>query len=371
VSARDARGGSARDRSAAAKNRPGNPRRAPQAAPRRASAATPAGRGRGRLPARAPVDQVVLGPVPVQARVVGGLLVLAALAAVAGLFPTYLVVGGTELSLATGVGSTLVGLLVPVAALLVGASLLRGMVPKLGLAYAAVSATLAVGQLLIELYRGSSSTTRPGVEVIAGQRVITSSVEVRAGWVLGVAALALTVLAGLGAAAVWSRVVMEDGGALDPARSGLAGAAVLVGVGTVLCLSQPAADVPDQLVPDPSTGLVNVVTQEGPQALLERPGLALLGGLLLAGALLLCSVVVPSVRPRLAAVGGLLALAVVVLAAGLSGWRDAVASKELDWTLPGIGLVLAGLAYAGLTVVAWRVRRRPAAVPDEDEAFPR
>ena len=100
-----------------------------------------------------------------------------------------------------------------------------------------------------------------------------------------------------------------------------------------------------------------VVTREGPQALLERPGLALLGGLLLAGAVVLCAVIAPSLRPRLAAVGGLLALTVTVLSAGLLGAHDAVGSRDLQWTLPGIGLVLAGLAFAGLTAVAWRIGR--------------
>ncbi|MFL6117320.1 MAG: hypothetical protein ACJ786_39100, partial [Catenulispora sp.] len=180
-----------------------------------------------------------------------------------------------------------------------------------------------------------------------------------AGWVLAVVALGLTVLAGIVAAAAWGRTVMEDGGALDSVRASLAGAAVLVGVGTVLCLSLPAADVPDRLVTDPTTGLETVVTQEGPQALLERPGLALLGGLLLAGAVVLCSVIAPSLRPRLAVVGGLLALAVTVLAAGLTGARDALASDDLEWTVPGAGLVVAGLLYAILTAVAWRVRRTP------------
>ena len=53
------------------------------------------------------------------------------------------------------------------------------------------------------------------------------------------------------------------------------------------------------------------MTREGPQALLERPGLALLGGLLLAGAAACCArSIAPSLRPRLAAVGGLLAIAV-------------------------------------------------------------
>jgi hypothetical protein len=150
---------------------------------------------------------------------------------------------------------------------------------------------------------------------------------------------------------------MDDGGALDPVRSPLAGAAVLLGVATVLCLTLPAADVPDRVVTDPSTGLQTVVQQEGPQALLERPGLALLGGLLLAGAVVLCSVIAPSLRPRLAAVGGLLAIATVVLEAGLSGLRDALSSTALQWTVPGGALLVTGVLYALLTVVAWRVRR--------------
>jgi hypothetical protein len=125
----------------------------------------------------------------------------------------------------------------------------------------------------------------------------------------------------------------------------------------VLSLALPPVDVPDRLVTDPSTGLETVVTSEGPQALLERPGLALLGGLLLAGAVLLCSVVAPSLRPRLAAVGGLLAIAVAVLAAALSGLRDAVASPVLEWTVPGAGLLLTGTGYAVLAALAWRLRR--------------
>ena len=302
-------------------------------------------------------DGLIVGTVPMVARLSGALLVLAALAGIAALFPTYLVVGGKQLSLVSGFGGALVALLVPVAHLVVGLVLARGRVPKLGLAYAAVAGSLAVGQLLIEIYRGSSSTTRPAVEVIAGERVLTSGVAVRPGWVLGVAALVLVVAAGVAATVGWGRTVMEDGGALDPVRSGLAGAAVLLGVATVLSLTLPAVDVPDRLVTDPTTGLETVVTSEGPQALLERPGLALLGGLLLAGAVLLCSVVAPSLRPRLAAVGGLLAIAVAVLSAALGGLRDALASSTLEWTVPGAGLVLTGLGYVLLTVLAWRLRR--------------
>ena len=305
----------------------------------------------------APADGLVVGDVPQTARIAGVLLVLAGLVALAALLPTYLVVGGRELALGGGAGGVLVGLVVPVTSIAVGAGLAAGRLPRLGLAYAGVGGALALGSLLIEVYRGSTSTVRPGIEVLAGERVLTSSVDTGPGWWLTVAGLALTVLAGACAAAAWGRTVMEDRGALDPARPGLAAAAVLLGVLTVLCLALPAADVPDRLVDDPATGLEVVVEQQGPQALLERPGLALLGGLLLAGAVVLGSVLAPSLRPRLAAVGGFLAVAVTVLAAGLSGLRDAVASDELEWTVPGAGLLAAGLAYALLTVLAWRLRR--------------
>jgi hypothetical protein len=351
---RDARTGPARDRA----TRAGGRRTAASPSRSGRTGGLPSARRTDGRPETPPSkDGLVVGAVPGSARVAGALLVLAALAALAAMFPTYLVVAGQSLPSTSGVAGALVALPVPLVHLAVGGSLLRGDVPKFGLAYAGTAAALAVGQLLIELYRGRSSTDRSAVEVLAGERVLTSSVEVGAGWVLGVVALALTVLAGVVGAVAWGRTVMDDDGPLDSVRSGLAGAAVILGVGTVLCLSIPAADVPDALVTDPATGLQTVVIREGPQALLERPGLALLGGLLLAGAVVLCSVIVPSLRPRLAAVGGLLALVVAVLAAGLTGLRDAVSSDDLEWTLPGAGLVLTGLGYAGLTLVAWRLRR--------------
>ena len=344
-----ARDGSTRDRSTRSGGAPARPS-ARRAGPRRPSGPAPT----------VPADGLVVGDPPLVARLAGVLLVLAGVTGAAGLFPTYLVIGGTEVAQSAGAGSVLAGLLVPLAAVAVGGGLAVGRVPRFGLAFAGIGGALSLGLLLIELYRASNSTVRPGIEVIAGQRVLTSSVDVGPGWVLGVAALALTVLAGALAVAAWGRTVMEDAGALDPARPALAGTAVLLGVGAVLCWVLPAADVPDRIVTDPTTGLQVVVEQEGPQGLLERPGLALLGGLLLAGAVVLCSVLAPSLRPRLAAVGALLAIAVVVLAAGLAGLRDAVVSDELEWTLPGVGLLLAGAGYVVLTVLAWRLRRAPA-----------
>ena len=83
------------------------------------------------------------------------------LAGLAAPFPTYLVGGGQELSPATGVGGALVALVARCSTWRSGVVLGGGAVPKFGLAYAGVAGALAVGQLLIELYRGISSTTRP------------------------------------------------------------------------------------------------------------------------------------------------------------------------------------------------------------------
>jgi hypothetical protein len=318
---------------------------------------TPEQADTGRDAGRVAVDRVVVGTVPGLARAAGVLLVLAGVVGAVAAFLPYLVVGGRSITIAGGVGSALVALLVPVADVVVGGTLVRGTVPKLGLAYATVNGALAVGDLLIALYQGRASTARPATEVMAGRQVLTSSIAVRPGWVLAVTALVLTVLAGACAVPAWGRTVMDDGGSLDPARTALAGTAALLGVGAVLCLALPAADLPDKVVTDPSTGMQTVVAREGPQALLERPGLALLGGLLLAGAVVLCSVIAPSLRPRLATVGGLAAIAVTVLAAALEGLRDALGLAGLEWTVPGAGLLLAGLGYALLTVLAWRVRR--------------
>lgn len=318
--------------------------------------------GAGGRGAAAPVAEhsLVVGEPPAGARVTGGLLLLAGVLGIASLFPTYLVVAGEETSLAAGGAGVPAGLVVPLAALAVGALLAAGRLPKLGLAHAGVAGALALGGLFIEVHNGSESTARAGREVLAGEWVLTTSVERGAGWWLGVAALGCLVLAGGCAVAAWGRTVMDDDGSLDPARPGLAGVAALLGGATVLCLAVPAVGLPELLVTNPRTLEEVVVEQQGPQALYGRPGWALLGGLLLAGAVLLCSVLAPSLRPRLAAVGGLLAITATVVAAGLAGVRDAGA-PELEWTLPGAGLLLLGVAYAGLTLLAWRLRRRPPA----------
>ena len=109
----------------------------------------------------------------------------------------------------------LAGLLVPVANLAVGIGLVRGAVPKFGLAYAGVAGALAIGQLLIEVYRGSSRRPAGGRGPRRRARADQRCRRGR-GWILGVVALGLTVLAGIVAVVAWGRTVMDDGEALDP-----------------------------------------------------------------------------------------------------------------------------------------------------------
>src|SRR5206468_8184683 len=134
-----------------------------QRSPGRARGGTAAdpGSGRGGTADRpAPVvDRVVVGPVPTVARVAGALLALAGLVGAVAPFLPYLVVGGRSLTEVSGPGTALVALLVPVVALVIGAVLAAGRLPKLGMAYASVAAALSAGPLLIELYEGTRSTS--------------------------------------------------------------------------------------------------------------------------------------------------------------------------------------------------------------------
>ena len=82
-----ARDGSTRDRSTRATGGTTRPA-ARRAGPRRPSGPAPV----------TPVDGLVVGDPPLIARLTGVLLVLAGVAGVLGLFPTYLVVGGTAVS---------------------------------------------------------------------------------------------------------------------------------------------------------------------------------------------------------------------------------------------------------------------------------
>ena len=141
-------------RSAAAPGRRRRSRRGPVPSARRPRA------GPARRPARG--DGLVVGPVPPAPGWPAPCSCWRRSPGVAAALPD--LPGGRRAGArlaATGFGGALVALLVPVVHLAVGVVLVRGAVPKFGLAYAGVAGALALGQLLIEIYRGSSSTARP------------------------------------------------------------------------------------------------------------------------------------------------------------------------------------------------------------------
>ena len=181
----------------------------------------------------------------------------------------------------TGFGSALVGLLVP------GGPpggrrrpRCRGAVPKFGLAYAGVAGALAVGQLLIEIYRGQQfhhpsrrrgHRGRAGADQQRRGRRGLGPGRRRAG--AGRRWPAMCAVARLGPHGHGGRRCagpgpVGPGRRRRPARRRRPCSA---------WRCRPPTS-PISWSPIPSTGLETVVTSEGPQALLERPGLALLGG---------------------------------------------------------------------------------------------
>ena len=147
---------------------------------------------------RPPVDGLVVGFVPMVARAAGVLLALAGALDIAAVFPTYLVIGGREIAQVVRCGQPAGGARRPGAEPggggsagarrrpQVRAGLCRG---RGGAGHRAVADRAVL--------RGTASTSRPAVEVIAGVRVLTSTVSVGAGWVLGVLSLCAVLAAGV------------------------------------------------------------------------------------------------------------------------------------------------------------------------------
>jgi len=329
-------------------------------APKKPAQKKPAQRPGARPTRREPAGEVVLGSVPKVTRLVGGLgLVGGLLLAVAVLLP-HLAVGEEKVVAGESVATVLVSWIWPLVVILAGISVVLGRYPRFGLAAVGVAGAVSVAGLFAELYWASDSAARGRYEIIAGRRLLTSDVEPLAGWYLGVAGLTALVLAGIGVAWVWSQVVMDDSESLDPGRPALGGLAAISGVAAVLSLSATLVQIPDQVTvsQQPIAGALRPVETpipvEGAIGLFDRPGLALIAALVLSGVLVLFSVFATTLRPRLAVVGALAAFAGYVLALAARGLVDAARSDQIETTVGGWGLFVAGLAYAGLTILAWR-----------------
>jgi iron complex transport system permease protein len=319
-------------------------------------AAKPAGKGGTASAARAggkqatagkpvqapPGPGLVVGPVPVLARVAGGTASAGAVLLLAAQAFPQARSGGRDL----GGAGNLLGFLPPLPLVAVAAAaaalLLRGSLPRLGLAALLSAGTLAAGPCLRTLALLDSGA-RATVDLPLG--IATSArYQVAAGLVLLAVAYGLLVLAAVLAAVAWPRTVMEDDGEFDARRPRIAAWGLIVGGLAAIVLG---------MAPYASA------TALAPPAVPERSGLDLLGGLVLALGALTWAVVAATLRPRLAVAGAYAGVAAVLLAEGLATALLVARSPALEPTAGGVGTLLAGLAVLALAVLSSPVRGLP------------
>ncbi len=302
----------------------------------------------------------MLGTVPVVSRVIGGVGVLAGVLLAVSVLVPELTVGSQDVVAGDSFASLLAAWIWPLVIIAAGASVMLGRYPRLGLAALGAAGTLSVPGLLGALYWASDDAARGRYEIIAGRRLLTSTVDVRAGWFIGLAGLALLILVAIAVSWVWSRVVMDDSESLDPGRPMLGGLAAVTGVTAVLALSATLVGIPDevtvtqQIIAGALRPVETVVPVEGAIGILGHPGLGLAAGLILAAILVMFSMFATSLRPRLAVVGALGAFTGYTLGLVGQAMVQAGRSPEIEVTVGGWGLVVVAAAYAGLTILAWR-----------------
>ena len=313
-----------------------------------AKASTNAAAGRPKAPTTAPTPALVVGAISPLTRLAGAVAVAAAaLLLVQPAFPLVRDAG-------RGVGGAhnLWDFLVPLpAAALVGVAgvlCLLGRLPRLGLAALIATGGYGLGQLLRTVAlldtRGHSSIDLPLPEGL----VRSFRYAPGPGLVLQVVALAALTVVLVLALLAWRRTDMDDDGSFDPLRptfAGLGFAAALVGFAG---LAFPPA------FPRPG-GLTITVP-----ALFDRSGLDLLGGWVLAAAVIAVAVGAATVRPRLAVVGMFAGLAAMFGTAALGNLLLVIRSTALDADTGTAFQIAAAVVFAALAVAAWQITWRPA-----------
>lgn len=294
---------------------------------------------------------------PALARVAGGLAVLAALCGVlAPMFPMV-----TERTPSGGTGgdfgsaANLFDFVPPLAAAAVlgtaGVLVLRGRLPRFGLAAIGVFGAGSIGVLMQTIYlydtanRSSRDLPLP-VGMVRSFRYDPATglhLKLLAG-ILAVAALVTVALA-------WSRTWVEDDGGFDLLRPLFGGFALLPGFLAMagVCLAAGVSDV----------------ALNGPQSIVRRDGVDMVGTIVLALVLLGGAVIAPSIRPRQATVGVFAGLAAFTGAETLRSGLLVARADTLSLGLSGIVMVLATCFFVALAVTAWYMSRLPD--PDDDD----
>lgn len=325
-------------------------RKAPAPLGRKPATSTRPGAGRAHPPAARAVPQpgLVVGPVPLLARVAGGLAVASVLVRLAA--PAVPLAHAGTLDLGGGNAFDWIALL-PLAGVVgaAGVLCLLGRLPRLGLAVLLPTGTAGLALLLATGYLLDDGD-RSSQDLPLG---LATSFRYTAGgglWLLLIAN-ALLVAAFAAAGLAWARTGMEDEGGFDGRRPRFAVGGLAVGALGALGVGMAQLDpaVPGAAAPP----------------LLEQTGLALLGGLVLALAVAGWGAIAATLRPRLATVGAFAGLAAAL---GTEAARSVLVAARSPVVGVGPGAItelLAGVCFAALAVAAWRVSGRPAPVEDD------
>lgn len=335
-------------------SRPRPPPRPTKGGASRAGSA--AGRAASRPRPRAgsvPPPEHLVGPVPPVAWIAAGLALAAALALVVAGPLRYADVGGSAVRAVPL--AVLAGLVWPLVLAVAALVVLTGRLPRAGLAAIAVGGALAVGLAATEAYQLLAAGSHRAVEVFLGQRLVTSELTAGPGVLVTLAAYLLLALALAAALAAWPRTTMEDVGDFDPFRPRAFALSAVAALAGALAVVAPTHTAPEQVV-ESLSGLRTTLDVPADVALPERLALDLLGGSLLAAAVVVTALLAATLRPRLASVGAYAGLAAYFGSAGLVAVTEAVRYDDLLLGPGGWLSLLAGAAFAAVAGWALRVR---------------
>lgn len=339
----------------AAKNRPAKPATAragrPASAKPRRDRADPPQRERKRPPTRdsrpaataEAVDEIVVGYVPSLARAAGILGVVCAVGLLVRPLLPLATAGGHRL----GTGSTLVLALPWLPAALVvgfaGGLAATGRLPRLALGVLGSAGGLSIGLLLRWIWLTDTGARTVLDLPVSGQPLQGDRYGAGAGLWFAVVTAAVLVAALMAVAASWSSTVMDDDGRFDRVRPTLALWSLFVGA--VVAVAYGAA---------PSNSSLGIA-----RSVLQSTGLDRIGGLVLVAAIVVCCVVAPTARPRLATTGTLLGAAVMLFGLGFENLVVVAGSPDLHASFGTVAEVVAPLLVLMLVAASVLAAREP------------
>jgi iron complex transport system permease protein len=290
---------------------------------------------------------LVIGTIPLLARVAGAVALLAAvLLLLRPAFPLVDTAAGA-LGGAHNLWDYLVVAPIALAVGWAGVLCLLGRLPRFGLAILIAAGGYGLGAALraLPLFGTKTHSTLDLAIPEAAARNVRYTVA--GGLVVQVIAGLLLAVATLLALRAWRRTIMEDNGLFDPLRPWFAGFGMWTSVAAILAVIYPVADpLSFHAVGMPVTGV------------LDRSGLDQLGAIVQLAAFVAVAVGAAVARPRLATVGMLLGLTAVSLTIWLTDSLLVVRSTELGG---GFGTIYqaATWSWAALfAVLALLLRRR-------------